>query len=88
MIIAISLTKDFLLSSWGDYISTFWDWALYLGSFGLFSTLFFLFIRLLPSIATAETKETTYHDSHHGSDAFEHVREEYYADAKAVEVKA
>src|SRR5690606_24740065 len=74
VIIAVSMTKDFLLSSWGDYVSTFWDWALYLGSFGLFSTLFFLFIRLLPSIATAETKDTAYDDSHHKNDQFEDVR--------------
>ena len=80
VIIAVSLTKDFLLSSWGDYISTFWDWSLYLGSFGLFSTLFFLFIRLLPSIATAETKETAYHDAHHGSDPFETIRSDYYSE--------
>jgi len=80
VIFVVSLTKDFLLSSWGDYISTFWDWSLFLGSFGLFSTLFFLFIRLLPSIATAETKETLYHDSHHGSDAFETIRSDYYSE--------
>src|SRR5690606_36489702 len=80
VIIAVSMTKDCLLSSWGDYVSTFWDWSLFLGSFGAFSTLFFLFIRLLPSIATAETKETAYHDSHHGSDAFEAIRSDYYSE--------
>ena len=78
VIFVVSLTKDFLPSSWADYISTFWDWSLFIGSLGLFSTLFFLFIRLLPSIATAETKETAYHDSHHGSDAFEKIRMDYY----------
>lgn len=78
VIIAISLTKDFLLSSWDDYISTFWDWSLYLGSFGLFFVLFFLFIRLLPSIATTEMKELQYHDSHHGSDAYEDIRQTYF----------
>src|SRR5690554_700324 len=83
VIIAVSLTKDFLPSSWGDYISTFWDWALYIGSFGLFSTLFFLFIRLLPSIATAETKETAHHYHHSKVDPFEDVRERYYAEVNA-----
>ncbi len=83
VIIVVSLTKDFLPSSWGDYVSTFWDWSLFLGSLGLFSTLFFLFIRLLPSIATAETKETAYHDAHHGSDAFETIRSDYYGEVKA-----
>lgn len=80
VIVAVTLTKDFLLSSWGDYVSTFWDWSLYIGSFGLFGTLFFLFIRLLPSIATTEMKELAHHDAHHGSDPFEDARERYYGE--------
>jgi Ni/Fe-hydrogenase subunit HybB-like protein len=79
VIVAVTLTKDFLPSSWGDYVSTGWDWALYIGSFGLFGTLFFLFIRLLPSIATTEMKEFAHHDAHHGSDPFEEIREGYHA---------
>lgn len=75
VIVVVSLTKDFLPSSWGDYQSTFWDWSLYIGSMGLFATLFFLFIRLLPSIATSEVKELAHHDAHHGSDYFEDIRE-------------
>ncbi len=78
VIVVVSLTKDFLPSSWGNYVPTFWDWALYAGSFGLFGTLFFLFIRLLPSIATTEMKELAHHDAHHGSDAYEAIREAYY----------
>lgn len=80
VIVAVTLTKDFLPSSWGDYVSTFWDWSLYIGSFGLFLTLFFLFIRLLPSIATSEMKELAHHDAHHGSDPYEAVRQEYFAE--------
>ena len=72
------LTKHFLPSSWGNYTPTFWDWALYAGSFGLFGTLFFLFIRLLPAIATSEMKEFAHHDAHHGPDAYEAIREAYY----------
>jgi len=78
VIVVVSLTKDFLPSSWGNYTPTFWDWALYAGSFGLFGTLFFLFIRLLPAIATSEMKEFAHHDAHHGSDAYEAIREAYY----------
>jgi len=78
VIISITLTKDFLPSSWGDYVTTFWDWALYLGTFGLFATLFLLFIRLLPSIATAEMKELVHHDAHHVSDPFEQIRLDHY----------
>jgi molybdopterin-containing oxidoreductase family membrane subunit len=79
VIVSITLTKDFLPSSWADYVSTFWDWSLYIGSMGLFLTLFFLFIRLLPSIATTEMKELAHHDEHHGSDSFETIRQDYYA---------
>jgi Ni/Fe-hydrogenase subunit HybB-like protein len=78
VIVVVSLTKDFLPSSWGNYVPTFWDWALYAGSFGLFGTLFFLFIRLLPTIATTEMKEFAHHDAHHGGDAYEAIREAYY----------
>jgi len=83
VIVAVTLTKDFLPSSWGDYVSTFWDWALYLGTFGLFGTLFFLFIRLLPAIATTEMKELAHHDAHHGSDPFEEIRSDYYQEARS-----
>jgi Ni/Fe-hydrogenase subunit HybB-like protein len=78
VIIVVSLTKDFLVSSWGNYTPTFWDWALYAGSFGLFMTLFLVFVRLLPSIATSEMKELAHHDAHHGADAYESIREAYY----------
>jgi Ni/Fe-hydrogenase subunit HybB-like protein len=74
VIISITLTKDFLLSSWHDYQATIYDWSLYLGTFGLFTVLFFLFIRLLPSIATTEMKELVHHDAHHGSDYYEKIR--------------
>ncbi|MEX2501727.1 MAG: NrfD/PsrC family molybdoenzyme membrane anchor subunit [Trueperaceae bacterium] len=79
VIVAITLTKDFLPSAWGGYVPTFWDWSLYAGSFGLFGTLFFLFIRLLPSIATSEMKELAHHDAHHGSDPFEEIRQDVHA---------
>ena len=74
VIVVISLTKDFIPSSWGDFVATFWDYSMYLGTFGLFFTLWFLFIRLLPSIASTEMKELAHHDAHHGSDAFEEAR--------------
>ncbi len=78
VIVVVTLTKDFLPGSWGDYVATFWDYSMYLGTFGLFFTLWFLFIRLLPSIATSEMKELVYHDAHHGSDYFEEIREEEF----------
>ena len=82
VIISVTLTKDFLPPSWGDYKSTFWDWSLYLGSFGLFTVLFLLFIRLLPAIASTEMKELIHHDKHHGSDSFEDIRLDYFKQPK------
>ncbi len=79
VIVVVTLTKDFLPGSWGDYVATFWDYSMYLGSFGLFFTLWFLFIRLLPSIATSEMKELQHHDSHHGSDYYEEQRAEEFS---------
>ncbi len=56
VIIATSLHRDFLPSSWGYFSPTMIDIALYLGTFGLFFTLFLLFIRWIPMIAIAEVK--------------------------------
>jgi molybdopterin-containing oxidoreductase family membrane subunit len=55
-IVASSLHRDFLPSSWDYYTPTFWDVAAFLGSFGLFFTMFCLFVRFLPIVATAEVK--------------------------------
>ncbi len=56
VIIITSLHRDFLPSSWGMFSMTFWDWSILLGSFGLFFTLFLLFVRVLPAIAISEIK--------------------------------
>ncbi|HEY1066166.1 MAG TPA: NrfD/PsrC family molybdoenzyme membrane anchor subunit, partial [Pirellulales bacterium] len=51
VIIVTSLTRDFLPSSWGYFVPTWVDIATFIGSFGLFLTLFLLFCKLLPVIA-------------------------------------
>jgi molybdopterin-containing oxidoreductase family membrane subunit len=56
VIVVTSLHRDYLPSSWGMYYPTFWDWATYLGTIGLFFTLLFLFIRFLPLIAIFEMR--------------------------------
>ncbi|HEX6385216.1 MAG TPA: NrfD/PsrC family molybdoenzyme membrane anchor subunit, partial [Anaerolineae bacterium] len=57
IIVVTSLYRDFLPSSWGVYVPTFWDWATYIGTIGLFLTLLFLFIRFLPVISIFEMRE-------------------------------
>jgi molybdopterin-containing oxidoreductase family membrane subunit len=56
VIIASSLHRDFLASSWDYFKPTWVDIGLLLGSFGLFLTLMLLFCRFLPTVASSETK--------------------------------
>ena len=56
MIIVVSLHRDFLPSSWGMYYPTIWDFATLAGTIGLFLTLMFLFMRVLPAISISEMK--------------------------------
>src|SRR5213595_3507113 len=57
VIVVISLTRDFVPSAWGRYWPTFWDWATFIGTIGMFVTLLFLFVRVLPAISIAEMRE-------------------------------
>jgi Ni/Fe-hydrogenase subunit HybB-like protein len=57
IIVVTSLHRDYLPSSWGVYIPTFWDWTTFLGTLGLFFALLFLFVRLLPVISIFEMRE-------------------------------
>jgi molybdopterin-containing oxidoreductase family membrane subunit len=56
VIVVTSLHRDYLPSSWGMFRPTFWDWATYAGTIGLFLTLLFLFVRFLPMISIAEMR--------------------------------
>jgi molybdopterin-containing oxidoreductase family membrane subunit len=56
VIIVTSLHRDFLPSSWGNYRGTLFDWSMFIGTIGLFLTLFFLFIRFLPAISIFEMR--------------------------------
>jgi len=44
-------------SAWGMYSGTLWDYAVLVGSLGLFLALMFLFIRILPMISIFEMRE-------------------------------
>jgi len=73
VIVVTSLSRDFLPSSWAYYRPTITDFAILLGSFGLFFTLTLLFTRFLPSIAIAEIKAVSEgaQPSHHGGEDHE-----------------
>ena len=57
VIVITSLHRDFLPSSWAMFYATRWDWMTLIGSFGLFLTLLFLFLRILPAISISEMRE-------------------------------
>jgi molybdopterin-containing oxidoreductase family membrane subunit len=56
IIVVTSLHRDFLPSSWGMYYPTFFDWATFAGTIGLFLALLFLFLRFLPMISIFEMR--------------------------------
>jgi molybdopterin-containing oxidoreductase family membrane subunit len=66
-VIVMSLARDYLPSSWDYYKPTIWDIATFVGSFGLFFTLFLLFAQFVPMIAMSEVKAVLpAADPHHG----------------------
>lgn len=56
VIIVTSLADDFLPSSWSYFTPSWVDIGIYVGSIGMFMTLFLLFTRFFPVIAIAEVK--------------------------------
>src|SRR5690606_2967747 len=56
-----SLQRDFLPSAWNEFAPTWVDFAMLIGSFGLFFALFLLFVRFGPVVAMAEVKSVMPH---------------------------
>jgi Ni/Fe-hydrogenase subunit HybB-like protein len=75
VIIVTSLHRDFLPSSWGMFSPTWVDIWTFVGTFGIFLTLFLVFIRWLPMICIFEVKAVLpeadphhgHHDDHHAA---------------------
>jgi molybdopterin-containing oxidoreductase family membrane subunit len=66
VIIVTSIHRDYLPSAWGYFRPSYVDVLTFVGSFGLFCTLFLLFMRYLPVIAISEVKGVTPQaDPHH-----------------------
>ncbi|HEY3359930.1 MAG TPA: NrfD/PsrC family molybdoenzyme membrane anchor subunit, partial [Polyangia bacterium] len=66
MIVVTSLYRDFMPSSWGFYVPTRWDWMLFLGTIGFFTTLMLLFIRFVPISSIAELRELVHRQREEG----------------------
>jgi molybdopterin-containing oxidoreductase family membrane subunit len=56
VIIATTLARDYLPSSWSYYSPTWVEIGLFVGSLGLFMTCFLIFTRMAPVVAIAEVK--------------------------------
>jgi molybdopterin-containing oxidoreductase family membrane subunit len=56
IIIVVSLSRDFVNSSWGQYYPTKWDWMTFFGTIGMFLTFMWLFVRVLPMISIFELR--------------------------------
>jgi molybdopterin-containing oxidoreductase family membrane subunit len=56
VLVVQSLHVDYLPSEWRAFHATMWDWMTLFGSFGLFLTLFFIFIRIFPMVAMSEVR--------------------------------
>jgi molybdopterin-containing oxidoreductase family membrane subunit len=78
VIVIQSLHHDYLPSAWEQYYPTIWDWSTFIGTLGLFFTLFFLFCRYLPVIAVSEIRELV-HQKAQGDGTHAAVRHTAYA---------
>jgi len=65
VIIGTSLAQDFLPSSWGHYHPSWVEIWTFAGTFGIFLSLFLLFMRFLPMVAMSEIKLVTPHADGH-----------------------
>ena len=66
VIVVTSLHRDYIPAAWRMYHGTFWDYATYYGSIGLFFSLLFIFLRVLPVISIAEMRELVAETREHG----------------------
>ena len=56
VIIATTLARDYLPSSWSYYTPTWVEIGLFIGTLGLFFTCYLIFVRVAPVVAVAEVK--------------------------------
>ena len=74
VIIATTLAREYLPSSWSYYSPTWVEIGIFIGTIGLFFTLYLLFARVAPVVAIAEVKSIlkTAGDQYTGPDAHHH----------------
>ena len=89
VIVVTSLSRDFLPSSWAEFTPTRIDIMMFIGSFGLFFTLFLLFCKFLPMVAMAEVKtvmpQAHLHTDQHGELKGDEHQTDYRPDRSTTE---
>ncbi len=87
VIIATTLARDYLPSSWSYYVPTWVEIGIFIGTIGIFFVLYLLFTRVAPVVAIAEIKSilktggnqyvgpnATHHHNHsHGDHGVQHA---------------
>jgi len=78
VIIATTLARDYIPSSWSYYVPTWVEIGIFVGSIGLFFFLFLIFARVAPVVAIAEVKSIlkTSGDQYTGKNATAHHHHE------------
>lgn len=89
VIIATTLARDYLPSSWSFYVPTWVEIGIYLGTFGLFFTLYLIFVRVAPVVAIAEVKSILkssgdQYTAGHSQDTQKTKKKEVLVDSSAV----
>jgi len=83
VIIATSLARDFLPSSWSYYTPTWVEIGIFIGTLGIFFTLYLIFTRVAPVVAIAEVKAIL----KTSGDQYIQVNKHHYEEVIDVEVK-
>jgi len=82
VIIATTLARDYLPSSWSYYSPTWVEMGIFIGTLGLFFTLYLLFTRVAPVVAIAEVKSIlkSSGDQYAGPNAIHHHDDHAHSD--------
>lgn len=62
ILFSVSLSYNHMVSMWEVWSPTLWDWLTIFSPFGLFGTLFFLFIRFFPVLPMFEIQEVDHEE--------------------------
>jgi len=66
VIIVVSLSHEYMPSIWRNYSPTWLDYGTFIGTLGLFSTLFLIALRVIPIVPVSEVKELSQEMQAHG----------------------